>query len=134
MSNGLNKLTDAAVQVDLLRKELERNQEEIAVKNIRVEAVSDVAELLNKISILSRIHDLYPTTRNIIQHSQVLVDVNEKKREAESVKTKVQVTKDEAETILKVIAKEKAAAEQKLKAAEPALLEAEAALQVSHDR
>lgn len=44
MSNGLNKLTDAAAQVDLLRKELERNQEEIAVKNVRVEAVSDVAE------------------------------------------------------------------------------------------
>ena len=47
------------------------------------------------------------------------------------VKAQVQVSKDEAETILKVIAKEKSVAEQKLKAAEPALLEAEAALQVS---
>lgn len=46
------------------------------------------------------------------------------------MKAQVQVSKDEAETILKVIAKEKAVAEQKLKAAEPALLEAEAALQV----
>lgn len=56
--------------------------------------------------------------------------MDEKKREAESVKAKVQVSKDEAEAILKVIAKDKTMAEQKLKAAEPALLEAEAALQV----
>lgn len=42
----------------------------------------------------------------------------------------MQVSKDEAETILKSIAKDKAIAEQKLKAAEPALLAAEAALQV----
>lgn len=56
--------------------------------------------------------------------------MNEKKREAEGVKAKVQVSKDEAEAILNVIAKDKAVAEQKLKAAEPALLEAEAALQV----
>lgn len=40
MSNGLNKLIDAAAQVDVLRKELEKNQEEIAEKNIQVEAVS----------------------------------------------------------------------------------------------
>ena len=46
------------------------------------------------------------------------------------VKAQVQTSKDEAEAILKVIAKEKSVAEQKLKAAEPALLEAEAALQV----
>lgn len=58
--------------------------------------------------------------------------MNEKKREAEGVKAKVQVSKDEAEAILQVIAKDKAVAEQKLKAAEPALLEAEAALQVMH--
>lgn len=58
--------------------------------------------------------------------------MNEKKREAEGMKAKVQVSKDEAEAILQVIAKDKAAAEQKLKAAEPALLEAEAALQVMH--
>lgn len=56
--------------------------------------------------------------------------MNEKKREAEGVKAKVQVSKDEAETLLKVISKDKAIAEQKLKAAEPALLEAEIALQV----
>lgn len=42
----------------------------------------------------------------------------------------MQVSKDEAEAILQVIAKDKAVAEQKLKVAEPALLEAEAALQV----
>lgn len=39
MSNGLNKLIDAAAQVDLLRKELEKNQEEIAIQNVKVEAV-----------------------------------------------------------------------------------------------
>ncbi|XP_036143732.1 dynein heavy chain 8, axonemal [Monomorium pharaonis] len=97
MSSGLNKLIDAAAQVDVLRHELEKTQEEIAAKNIQVEAI--------------------------------LVTVNEKKREAEDVKAKVQVSKDEAEKILKVIAKDKAVAEQKLEAAEPALLEAEAALQ-----
>lgn len=56
--------------------------------------------------------------------------VNEKKKEAESVKSRVQVSKDEAEALLKIISKDRAAAEKKLKAAEPALLEAEAALQV----
>lgn len=56
--------------------------------------------------------------------------MNEKKREAEGVKAEVQVSKDEAEAILKVIAKDKAIAEQKLEAAEPALLEAETALLV----
>lgn len=50
--------------------------------------------------------------------------------EAEIVRAKVQVSKDEAETILEVIAKDRAAAEEKLKEAEPALLEAEAALLV----
>lgn len=40
MSSGLNKLIDAAVQVDELRKELERNQQEIAEKNVQIEAVS----------------------------------------------------------------------------------------------
>ncbi|CAL1673547.1 unnamed protein product [Lasius platythorax] len=97
MTSGLSKLIDAAAQVDMLRKELEKNQEDIAAKNVQVEAI--------------------------------LLTVNEKKREAESVKAKVQVSKDEAEAILQVIAKDKAVAEQKLKAAEPALLEAEAALQ-----
>lgn len=47
------------------------------------------------------------------------------------MKTKVQKSKDEAEALLKIISKEKAVAEKKLQAAEPALLEAEAALQVS---
>lgn len=41
MSNGLNKLIDAAAQVDVLRKELEKTQEEIATKNVQVEAVSN---------------------------------------------------------------------------------------------
>lgn len=39
MSNGLSKLVDAAIQVDELRKILEKNLQEIAVKNIQVEAV-----------------------------------------------------------------------------------------------
>lgn len=47
------------------------------------------------------------------------------------MKAQVQVSKDEAEALLKIISKEKAGAEIKLKAAEPALAEAEAALQVS---
>lgn len=42
MSNGLNKLIDAAAQVDVLRKELEKTQEEIAVKNVQVEAVKAI--------------------------------------------------------------------------------------------
>jgi len=42
MSNGLNKLIDAAAQVDVLRKELEKTQEEIAAKNVQVEAVSNI--------------------------------------------------------------------------------------------
>lgn len=50
--------------------------------------------------------------------------------EAEIVRAKVQVSKDEAEAILEVIAKDRVAAEGKLKEAEPALLEAEAALLV----
>lgn len=40
MTSGLSTLIDAAAQVDLLRKELEQNQEEIAAKNVQVEAVS----------------------------------------------------------------------------------------------
>jgi dynein heavy chain len=42
MSNGLNKLVDAAVQVDDLRKVLVKNQENIAIKNVQVEAVSTI--------------------------------------------------------------------------------------------
>lgn len=39
MSNGLSKLVDAAVQVDELRKILEKNLQEIVEKNVQVEAV-----------------------------------------------------------------------------------------------
>lgn len=39
MGSGLNKLVDAAAQVDELRKVLEKNQQEIAEKNVQVEAV-----------------------------------------------------------------------------------------------
>ncbi|CAK9824517.1 Dynein axonemal heavy chain 8 [Anthophora retusa] len=39
MSSGLNKLVDAAAQVDELRKVLEKNQQEIAEKNVQVEAI-----------------------------------------------------------------------------------------------
>lgn len=39
MSSGLSKLVDAAAQVDELRKILEKNQQEIAEKNVQVEAV-----------------------------------------------------------------------------------------------
>lgn len=42
MSSGLNKLIDAAAQVDVLRYELKKNQEEIAIKNVQVEAVSNI--------------------------------------------------------------------------------------------
>ncbi|KAF7401630.1 hypothetical protein HZH68_007450 [Vespula germanica] len=97
MSNGLSKLVDAAVQVDELRKILEKNLQEIAEKNVQVEAI--------------------------------VATVNEKRSEAETVKATVQVTKNQAEALLKVIAADKIVAERKLKAAEPALLEAEAALQ-----
>ncbi|XP_018342058.1 PREDICTED: dynein heavy chain 8, axonemal [Trachymyrmex septentrionalis] len=39
MSSGLDKLIHAAAQVDVLRHELEETQEEIAVKNVQVEAI-----------------------------------------------------------------------------------------------
>ncbi|KAK9298339.1 hypothetical protein QLX08_008257 [Tetragonisca angustula] len=39
MSSGLSKLVDAAAQVDELRKVLEKNQQEIAEKNVQVEAI-----------------------------------------------------------------------------------------------
>ncbi|EFN74803.1 Dynein heavy chain 8, axonemal [Camponotus floridanus] len=39
MTSGLSTLIDAAAQVDLLRKELEKNQEEIAAKNVQVEVI-----------------------------------------------------------------------------------------------
>ncbi|CAL7938026.1 unnamed protein product [Xylocopa violacea] len=39
MSSGLSKLVDAAAQVDELRKVLEMNQQEIAEKNVQVEAI-----------------------------------------------------------------------------------------------
>lgn len=40
MTSGLSKLVDATIQVDGLQKVLQKNQEEIAVKNIQVEGVS----------------------------------------------------------------------------------------------
>lgn len=58
--------------------------------------------------------------------------MNEKKQEAEAVKATVQVSKDQAEAILEVISEDKAVAEEKLKEAEPALREAEAALLVRY--
>ncbi|KAL7306261.1 hypothetical protein TKK_0001695 [Trichogramma kaykai] len=96
MSKGLNKLVDAAAQVDELRKVLVQNQQNIAVKNTQVETI--------------------------------LRSVNEKRQEAETIKSKVQLSKDEAEHLLKIIVKEKAIAEKKLQAAEPALRDAELAL------
>lgn len=58
MSSGLNKLIDAAAQVDVLRKELEKNQEEIVAKNVQVEAVS-IEIYLCKISISFEIPTLH---------------------------------------------------------------------------
>lgn len=49
---------------------------------------------------------------------------------ATAVKNEVQIVKDKAQKIVQEIQKEKAVAEVKLKAAEPALEEAEAALNV----
>ncbi|XP_046493196.1 dynein axonemal heavy chain 8 [Neodiprion pinetum] len=63
------------------------------------------------------------------QVEEILVHVDEKKREAETIKAQVQISKDAAEALLKIIAKERANAEVKLRAAEPALAEAESALQ-----
>lgn len=45
MSNGLGKLVDAAVQVAELRKVLEKNQQEIAEKNVQVETVRIFANM-----------------------------------------------------------------------------------------
>lgn len=59
--------------------------------------------------------------------------MEDKKKEAESIKETVQKSKDEAEALLKIISQEKAISEDKLKAAEPALLEAESALQVDYN-
>ncbi|XP_029675665.1 LOW QUALITY PROTEIN: dynein heavy chain 8, axonemal-like [Formica exsecta] len=39
MTSGLSKLIDAAAQVDILRKELEKTQEEIVAKNVQVEVI-----------------------------------------------------------------------------------------------
>lgn len=49
---------------------------------------------------------------------------------ATAIKNEVQIVKDKAQKIVQEIQKEKAVAEVKLKAAEPALEEAEAALNV----
>ena len=62
----------------------------------------------------------------------MLADVTQSAQAAEVVKASVMKVKDKAQAIVDSIAKEKLVAEDKLEAARPALEEAEAALQVSH--
>ncbi len=54
--------------------------------------------------------------------------MTERARQAESVKNQVMTVKEKAEILVASIAKEKSIAEEKLEAAKPALMEAEAAL------
>ena len=54
--------------------------------------------------------------------------MTERAKEAEQIRNQVQGKKDDAQTLVDVIAVDKALAEEKLEAARPALEEAEAAL------
>ncbi|XP_063992717.1 dynein axonemal heavy chain 8 [Diachasmimorpha longicaudata] len=97
MTNGLHKLIDAAEQVDGLRKVLERNQEDIAVKNVQVEAI------LERVDEKKR------------EAEAVKADVQKSKDEAETLLKFISKDKANAEEQLKV-------AEPALLAAEAALL------------
>ncbi|XP_011309278.1 dynein heavy chain 5, axonemal-like, partial [Fopius arisanus] len=96
MTNGLHKLIDAAEQVEGLRKVLERNQEEIAVKNVQVEAI------LERVDEKKR------------EAEAVKAKVQKSKDEAETLLTLISEDKANAEEQLKV-------AEPALLAAEAAL-------------
>lgn len=63
-----------------------------------------------------------------LKAEMVLSEVTERARQAESVKNQVMTVKEKAEVLVDGIAREKSLAQQKLEAAKPALMEAEAAL------
>ncbi len=68
------------------------------------------------------------TTNATLLWCQVLEEVTEKAREAETIRNQVKVKKDDAQVLVDIIAADKALAEEKLEAARPALEEAIAAL------